>query len=219
MDESARFKRIISDTKVNKNEEIRINWIRRQVTRYSSELTEDLKHNALLIGDSKLRHLENEMTNKTHVMSFWRSGATLENPALRKHVDRHISKYNKPIVICLFNTCYLTSVSDRIRKYIEITQNSDDIVNFIIEQYTQFKQERLYRRPSAKIIFIECPYYSIIEWNRIKKHPNPKAFTEQQERLEMMITELNTRIRELNEPENPPEISRDMIFKIKKEPS
>ena len=36
------------------------------------------------------------------------------------------------------------------------------------------------------------------------------------ERLEGMIQELNSRIRELNEPEIPPQISRDMIFKIKK---
>ena len=214
MDESNPRK--ISEKKIAKNEDLQLNLIKNNIVKYGAELTDDFKHNSVLIGDSKVRHLEELMTNKTHIVSFWRSGATLDNVALRRHVDRHISRYNRPVVILFFNTCSLTGFSDETRTYIDLTENSAEIVNVIIEQYKQFKQQRLYQKPSAKIIFIECPFYSIIEWNLKKEHPNPDSFKDSQHRLEGLITELNAKIKELNEPYNPPQVSRDMIFKIKK---
>ena len=68
---------------------------------------------------------------------------------------RHIARFNKPILILIFNTCYLTTVTNKETKYIDLVSNSDDIVNIVIEKYRVFKQRRLYIKPAARIIFIE----------------------------------------------------------------
>ena len=48
------------------------------------------------------------------------------------------------------------------------------------------------------------------------KHPQPEIFLNSQNRLEILIQELNGRIKELNSPLNPPQIAQDMILQIKK---
>ena len=208
--------REISDKKRLKNESLILNQNKKRLLKHSKELTDKLKHNAILIGDSKVRHLENEMTANTDLTTFWRSGATLDNPILKQYVDRHISRFNKPIVILFFNTCHLTKPTYIRSKYVDLVDNADDIVNITIEKYREYKQTRLYRRPSAKIVFLECPFYSIPKWNQHRGHPNPEIFNESQERLEKMVKELNDKIRELNSPLNPPLVAQDMLFKIKK---
>ena len=89
-------------------------------------------------------------------------------------------------------------------------------MNIVIEKYRDFKQHRLLIKPSTRFIFIKCPFYSIVEWNRPMKHPQPESFESSQSKLELMITELNIKIQQLNEPLNPPQIAQDMIVKIKK---
>lgn len=208
--------RVISEKKILKNEEVHDKVIKTRTTKFTKQLCNDLKHNALIVGDSKVRHLEKQMTAKTNITAFWRSGAKLDNYSLKKHIDRHIARFNRPIVILVFNTCYLTTVTDKHAKYIDLVPNEDEIVNFVIEKYRDFKQQRLYNKPSARIVFIECPYYSIVDWNRCMKHPEPELFQNKQNKLEILIQELNVKIKELNLPLNPPQIAQDMIIKIKK---
>lgn len=216
MAENTNIKRVISEKKVNKNEEVHIKSLDKFIEKHGKELTDDLRHNILLIGDSKVRHLESEMTARTNISCFWRKGAKLDNNVLRKHIDRHILRHQNPTVFLFFSTCYLTEVVDKKKGLIDLVGNSEDIVNIIIEKYTQFKQEKLYMKSTARILYLECPYYSIVAWNSSRKHPQPEIFENNQERLESLITELNIRIRELNLPYNPPHLSQDMRFKIKK---
>lgn len=147
--------RQISKNKVHKNEEVQCKVVKSRITKFSKQLSDDLKHNALIVGDSKVRHIEQQMAAKTNISSFWRSGATLDNYSLKKHMYRHIARFNKPILILIFNTCYLTTVTNKETKYIDLVSNSDDIVNIVIEKYRVFKQRRLYIKPAARIIFIE----------------------------------------------------------------
>ena len=215
MEESTVQKHKISESKVKKNEDVHIKGLSKRIEKYKAELTNELKHNVLLIGDSKVRHIENEMTNNTHISAFWRSGSTLDNPVLKRHMNRHLYRFNKPVIILWFNTCYLTRVTDKIRKYIQITANAN-IINYIINEYTAFKQQMILAKSTAKIIFLECPWYSITEWNRVKGHPNTAIFQESQIQLEGIIVELNKRIKQLNSPYNPPQLAQDMILSIKK---
>ena len=208
--------REISDKKIEKNAEIRKKWFIRRINKYEKEITDDLNHNVLLIGDSKVRHLENEMTAKTNLTAFWRSGGKLDNVMLKRHIDRHISHFNQPIVVLYFNTCYLTDFITGSRKYVDLVENSDTVVNRLVDTYMQFKQDRLYRKPSIKLIYLECPYYSIVDWNRQKGHPQPESFANNQVVLEKLIDELNLQIKEINLPFYPPRLAQDMIIKIKK---
>ena len=216
MSEGEEQSRVISDKKVKQNGEVHKKWVEGRISKYEKELTGKLNHSTILIGDSKVRHLENEMVSATNLTCFWRSGAKLDDVALKRHIDRHISQFNEPIVVLLFNTCYLTNFVAGNRKYIDLVNNVDEIANIIVETYRRFKQARLYRKPSSKIIFLECPYYSIVQWNKRKGHPQPDIFENNQEKLEKVINKLNEQLTELNLPFNPPRLAQDMIMKIKK---
>ena len=66
--------RQISLNKIQKNEEVQCKVIKSRISKFSKQLSDDLKHNALLVGDSKVRHIEQQMTAKTNISAFWRSG-------------------------------------------------------------------------------------------------------------------------------------------------
>lgn len=94
-------------------------------------------------------------------------------------MNQHLHRFNKPVILIWFNTCYLTGFIDKMRKYIQITNNTN-IINYIINEYTVFKEQMIMAKSSAKIIFLECPWYSIIAWNCVKGHPDPSIFQESQ---------------------------------------
>ena len=99
--EVAEEPRQISEHKIKKNEEVQCKVIKTCIAKYSKELSDELKHNALIVSDIKVRHIEQQMSMKTNISSFWRSGAILNNYSLNKHIDRHIARFSKPIVILL----------------------------------------------------------------------------------------------------------------------
>ena len=156
------------------------------------------------------------MTAKTNITNFWRKGAEIDNSSLNSHIYRHIQRHTNPIVLLWFSTCHLTKFTDRSRTFLDIVDNHDEIVNRIVDKYTEFKQRLIYRKSTTTVVYIDCPYFSILEWNNRRGHPNPSTFTNSQAILEGLISELNTRIQELNAPFKPPLIAQDMVFKIKK---
>lgn len=145
-----------------------------------------------MIVKSKLRKWNDRNTDIT---AFWRSGVTIDNPVLKQYVDRHITRFNKPIVIRFFNTCHLTKPTYIRSKYVDLVDNANEIVNITINKYIEYKQTRLYRRPSVKIILLECRFYSILKWNQHRGHSNTDMFNESQEKLENIVKQLNEKIR------------------------
>ena len=91
--------RVISDKKLKKNETLHVNKIPGLTKRYEAQLTDDLNHNVILVGDSKVRHIDLEMTAQTNLTNFWRKGAEVENTQLLPHIHRHIQRHSKPIVL------------------------------------------------------------------------------------------------------------------------
>lgn len=210
--------RVISDKKLKKNETLHVNKIPGLIKRYEAQLTDDLNHNVILVGDSKVRHIDLEMTAQTNLTNFWRKGAEVENTQLLPHIHRHIQRHSKPIVLLWFNTCHLTKFDNNDRKFINLVDNFDDIVNITINKYTALKQRLIYRKSTAIVLFLECPFFSITEWNGRRGHRDPESFNYNQEKLENTIYELNLKIQELNAPHKPPLVAHDMIFRIKKRP-
>ena len=123
-----------------------------------------------------------------------------------------------PVILLWYNTCHLTKFTNKDRKFLELTDNYEDIVNITINKYIAFKQRLIYRKSTTTVIFIECPFFSITEWNSRRGHTDPQSFVSSQEKLENIIVDLNHRIEELNSPHKPPLIAQDMIFRIKKRP-
>ena len=212
----------LSVAKVNRNETKHCKKIRKQVEHFKQQLNDEFfGENAILVGDSKLRHLSIEMSSKTHINIIWRSGAPLEHNYLTQQVNRHIGRYANPVVLLWFGTCEFTGFIDGNKKnnYINLVPNFNNVTTTLINKYTAYKQRCLAIKPNARIIFIETPIYSLIQWNKKLGHPHPEIYTNNQIRLENAIVDFNKLIRELNDPFLPPHINQDMYLYIKRKAS
>lgn len=212
----------LSEAKVNRNETLHCKKIRKQVVHFNEQLNDDFfGENAILVGDSKLRHLYFEMNSRTHINMTWRSGAKLDHDYLTLIVDRHIQRYAKPTVLLWFGTCEFTefSAGNKKKKYIDLAPNFNGIIDVLITKYMAYKQRCIALKPNVKVVFIETPMYSLIEWNKKKGHPNPDRFRNNQLILEKAILDFNLLLKELNSPLLPPHINQDMFLYIKRKPN
>ena len=71
-------------------------------------------------------------------------------------------------------------------------------------------------RTIITVIFLQCPYFSLIIWNFLKKHPFPGSFEKDQKILEDGIILFNRKIKELNGDRAIPNLNLDFMYSIKK---
>ena len=206
----------LSENKIIRNEKKHTEKLCKQITHFSKKLNEFSNENVMLVGDSKVRHIYNEMADINYVRMLWRSGAELNNTQLVPQVDRYVRRYNNPTIIVWFGTCELTHFTGNTRKYIDIVPNFDNIVFTLMTRYVAYKQRLIQFRPTTRVVFLDVPFYSIINWNKQKGHPNPNSFLENQERLECAIIELNAATKQINLPLLPPHVIQDMYLFIKR---
>ena len=207
----------LSEAKIERNEKLNDKKTKRQITYFSEKLPREFTNeNVLVIGDSKVRHLYEEMDNQTFIRTLWRSGANIENEYLTGEADKYIRRYNNPALIVWFGTCELMRVVDKHKKYIDLVDNVSNEVAILADKYRTYKHNRVLAKSSCRIIFLCIPMYSIINWNKKKGHPSPDSFLEHQALLENAITELNQLLREINNPYMPPQIVQDMFIFIKR---
>ena len=131
----------------------------------------------LLITDSKGFSLTNAITNDYYgaITIISRSGLTVDNHSFQRSFLRNIQIAKKTIVFIWFGTCELT---DKVGKFINLKENQTDIVEQIIVKYRYLKSTIQRCNNSATVLFINCPYYSIIEWNRRKACENINYYQE-----------------------------------------
>ncbi|CAC5358879.1 unnamed protein product [Mytilus coruscus] len=72
----------------------------------------------------------------------------------------------------------------------QVIENILQEVELIIELFNKY--------PKSKLTFLETPLYSIVEWNRNKRHPDITEFYEQNIELEEQIVQLNKQIKLIN---------------------
>ena len=82
----------LSENKIVRNEKKHGEKMRKQIKHFSAELTDFSSENVMMVGDSKVRHLFNEMTDINYVNMVWRSGADIDNNQLRIQVDRYVRR-------------------------------------------------------------------------------------------------------------------------------
>ena len=170
------------------------------------------KNNLIIASDSKGRFLRNQMSFNTHLNIQYRSGAKVNNNQLKSIVFRKIQSVQHPIVALWFGTCELTTKDG---DFISLTTNIETKITDIITQYKELKREIITRNNRSKVIFLECPYFSLLEWNKHKNHPNPDLFSEQQKILEASIDKLNKEMQSINGNIRRTRISQDMVFSTK----
>lgn len=167
----------------------------------------------ILRGDSKCRSLLPFINYHNKINLVFRGGAKINDDFLQRYTLTKISEAQKPLVIIWLGTCELTVKRG---KYIHLADNLDDKLQTVVEDYIAYKQQILSVNIHSKIIFMECPFQSILIWNFLKQHPHPGSFKQDQQILEQYITKLNQQIKLINGNQVVPHISQDMVFSIKK---
>jgi len=71
-----------------------------------------------------------------------------------------------PIVLVWLGTCELSSKKE---KYTYLNSYPYQNIEFLLTEYRDFKSEIKSVNPSALVLFIECPYYSLVNANKLRK--------------------------------------------------
>ena len=171
----------------------------------------------LLVTDSKGFFLSNEITRDYYgsIKIISRSGVTVDDQRFQRSLLRNIQIAIRPIVFVWFGTCELT---DKVGKFISLKNNPTETVDQLIVKYRYFKSSIQRCNNSATVLFINCPYYSIVEWNRRKGCNNINQYLEQETLLHETIDYLNSNIDRINCTRTP-KLCLDIIRSSKKNSS
>ena len=192
--------------------ELHNNKVKQQIKKLTDCNYEIGNKNVLLRSDSKGRAFLPFLNYRNKINLIYRSGASITNPFMKNTLIK-VNKTANPIVVLFFGTCELTNKQG---KYILVPENLDAKLDEIKRNYLLCKRDIIQANPSAKVIFLDCPYQSIIIWNFLKGHPCPGSFENDQKRLESAITILNTIIRDINGNQIVPRLALDITYSTKK---
>ena len=150
---------------------------------------------SFLISDSKGFDLK-RIENTRHIRFFCKSGANITHREVRSYAKYQVKNNKYPIILLWFGTCALTEKSNGL---FVLKNNITDVVENTISEYRELKNELVTINPRAKIVFLDCPYYSLSTFN---KHKNKtfanNFFDEQQKELKVAIDLHNDKLRDLN---------------------
>ena len=168
--------------------------------------------NVILISDSKGRYIKGELSNseQSFVKIIPISGTKCADPIIKRNVRRELLTNSISTVLLWFGTCELTTKTGRTVSLCE----TSEVVSRIIESYRSIRSEILSVSPSTKVLFIECPYYSIDKWNNLHANTKIGEFKQQDEELKILVDELNRGIHILNQ-ERAPRLSQDLVISNK----
>jgi hypothetical protein len=68
-------------------------------------------------------------------------------------------------------------------KYIKLRSYSYQHIELVLTEYRELKNDILKVNKYAKVLYIECPYYSITKANRLKSGANNSVLTTQSLKL------------------------------------
>lgn len=125
---------------------------------------------------------------------------------VKENLEYFVSKYGNILLVIWTGTCDLTHFIHRLKpeanqqyrrrkRYIDLSSIS---VVDILAQYQQIISAVKVYGSRVKLVFLECPQYSISIWNENQGHPDFESFKSNTEILNSTIEELNKSIRELN---------------------
>ena len=195
-----------------KSTEIHKNQLVKQINKLKDCNYEIGKRNVILRSDSKGRAFLPYLSYKNKINLIFRSGAKITNPFMAKTLHT-IRNTKNPIVILFFGTCEITV---KLGKFLYLPADVTARLEEIKDNYIKYKSQILEANSNAKIIFLDCPFQSLIIWNFLKGHQSPGIFEEDQKTLELAIKTLNTIIKDINGNQVVPRLSLDMIYSSKK---
>ena len=172
------------------------------------------KRDTFLVSDSKGRFIERELTPRYYgdLKIISKSGATVDDTLFHRQFMPNIRLATKPIVLIWLGTCEITKKNG---KFIELFANSNEKIDQIIVKYRYLKSDIQRTNRQAEVIFLACPYYSIVEWNRRKGCSDPSVYKNQDSELFSLIDYYNQKVTTLNAVRTP-NLSQDIIRSSKK---
>ena len=141
----------------------------------------DIKRNTyrpiIFRSDSKGRCLLPYLNHHNRIDLVFRGGAKITNDFLKSYTLDRIHTARNPVIILWFGTCELTIKRG---KYVFLSDDLDRKLEEIKQAYIAYKEQILAVNSGSKVIYLECPYQSLVMWNFGRRHPCPGIFMEDQ---------------------------------------
>lgn len=192
--------------------DLHLNQLKKQITKLEDGNFDVGVKNVIFRSDSKGRAFL-PFLNHSRINLIYRSGSKLSDDFMQGYTLNRIKRTFKPTVILFFGTC---EIVDKKGKYLFIPQDINARIEEIIAKYIQYKETVLSYNPDATVLFLDCPYLSLIVWNFLRKHPTPGIFEADQKILEEGILALNRKLKDINGPRPVPRLTLDFMYSIKK---
>ena len=153
----------------------------------------------VVLSDSKGGYLRDQISHPEDREIVWwnKSGAKITDSRhwLERNIKHKIIELGNIHLYVWLGTCDLTSKNKD--KTIALTSQHPEAAQNIFEELAKFKAV-IQQFPGSRITFVEIPYYSILRWNLHAKKGQPEDRIAQDQQLSQQITEVNSKITELN---------------------
>ena len=100
---------------------------------------------------------------RNNIQIVARSGATVSWDNHTQELLRTVKKAYKPVILIWLGTC---EVIFKEGKYIRVRNFPCQNVEYTLTEYRELRDKSIHVNRQSKIVFIECPYYSITKANR-----------------------------------------------------
>ncbi|MCG8033532.1 MAG: hypothetical protein JAZ03_15335 [Candidatus Thiodiazotropha taylori] len=141
---------------------------------------------------------------------------------LQRNLHFKVQQYGNLVLYIWLGTCDLTEKKSVFEKYgsrkkkityVDLRHKNDEFaIAYVRQQIDKFCQ-LVSHFPSVQIVFLEIPCYSIEQYNKHLKAPNPESFHDKDLILTERIGIINDYIRDVNRVSgfNTPRFKRDLI--------
>lgn len=130
-------------------------------------------YDLFLVTDSKCKYINSIVPSrfKSVLRIYTKSGAGIHSPIVKCAIE-NIKIVHNPLVVIWFGTCELSTKSG---KFSDSIRNPYQTIEQLLTEYMQIKRDILLANSSAKVVFLECLYFSILLWNKSQRiHCTPK---------------------------------------------
>ncbi|CAG2223879.1 unnamed protein product [Mytilus edulis] len=130
-----------------------------------------LGRDTILFTDSKgvglKEYIPESIGQKFKVL--YKRGGSIDNTKHIKSLIDTVKDLDHPIILIWLGTCEITQKKN---KTIQFRKSPYQNIEETLTQYRDLKQQIITTKPSATVLFIECPYYSITRANKPKDSIN-----------------------------------------------
>lgn len=179
----------------------------------------------IIVTDSKGKRLENCVQGsypENEIVWISKGGRNSFQAAqfIKENIAHFVHRYGNILLVVWTGTCDLTCFIQQgnfeHRFYAQRTRYidlSNIQIEDIIIQYQEILNCTFVYGSAVQTVFLECPQYSIVNWNENHHHPQFEIFQSNNQTLQLKIEILNKAIQDLNRSNNvsAPKFGLDLV--------